>query len=40
MADREGTGLGAAFALTSWYDRSLRGAGQTGLVNNCNDDLT
>ncbi|WP_328940580.1 MFS transporter [Streptomyces sp. NBC_00250] len=28
------------FALTSWRDRSLRGASQAGLVNNLNDGLT
>ncbi|MFB7511652.1 MULTISPECIES: MFS transporter [unclassified Streptomyces] len=28
------------FARTSWRDRSLRGAGQAGLVNNLNDGLT
>ncbi|GAA2820210.1 MFS transporter [Streptomyces showdoensis] len=30
----------AAFARTSWRDRSLRGASQAGLVNNLNDGLT
>ncbi|MEU8973288.1 MFS transporter [Streptomyces monashensis] len=35
-----GTGLAAAFARTSWRDRSLRGASQAGLVNNLNDGLT
>ncbi|WP_256255716.1 MFS transporter [Streptomyces sp. MUSC 14] len=34
------TGLSAAFARTSWHDRSLRGASQAGLVNNLNDGLT
>ncbi|MFD0902152.1 MFS transporter [Actinomadura sediminis] len=33
-------GLAAAFALTSWRHRSLRGASQAGLVNNLNDGLT
>ncbi|MFE6280949.1 MFS transporter [Streptomyces sp. NPDC057877] len=33
-------GLAAAFARTSWHDRSLRGASQAGLVNNLNDGLT
>ncbi|WP_245666701.1 MFS transporter [Actinomadura latina] len=36
----EPTGLATAFALTSWRDRSLRGASQAGLVNNLNDGLT
>ncbi|WP_112469527.1 MFS transporter [Streptomyces triticisoli] len=36
----ESTGLTAAFARTSWRDRSLRGASQAGLVNNLNDGLT
>ncbi|MET9076509.1 hypothetical protein ABZX95_31180 [Streptomyces sp. NPDC004232] len=30
----DSTGLSAAFARTSWRDRSLRGASQVGLVNN------
>ncbi|GKQ41450.1 MFS transporter [Streptomyces sp. A012304] len=32
--------LAQVFAQTSWHDRSLRGAGQAGLVNNLNDGLT
>ncbi|MFF0867075.1 MFS transporter [Nonomuraea sp. NPDC003560] len=33
-------GPAAAFARTSWRDRSLRGVSQAGLVNNLNDGLT
>ncbi|WP_069173983.1 MFS transporter [Streptomyces griseus] len=36
----EDTGWKATFTRTSWRDRSLRGAGQAGLVNNLNDGLT
>ncbi|MFF2012377.1 MFS transporter [Streptomyces sp. NPDC058195] len=36
----EDAGLKAAFARTSWRDRSLRGASQAGLINNLNDGLT
>ncbi|MFI6923992.1 MFS transporter [Nonomuraea spiralis] len=36
----ERVGLAAAFARTSWRDRSLRGVSQAGLVNNLNDGLT
>ncbi|MFF9481853.1 MFS transporter [Streptomyces sp. NPDC014733] len=36
----EDTGLKATFIRTSWHHRSLRGAGQAGLVNNLNDGLT
>ncbi|MET8446817.1 MFS transporter [Streptomyces sp. NPDC005209] len=36
----EDAGLAAAFARTSWRNRSLRGASQAGLVNNLNDGLT
>ncbi|MEV0691597.1 MFS transporter [Streptomyces sp. NPDC050388] len=36
----EGIGLKATFALTSFRNRSLRGASQAGLVNNLNDGLT
>ena len=32
--------FGAIFLLTTWRNRSLRGASQAGLVNNLNDGLT
>lgn len=40
LSTDEKTGPAAAFALTSWRHRSLRGASQAGLVNNLNDGLT
>ncbi|GHG25553.1 MFS transporter [Streptomyces filamentosus] len=36
----DGPSFRKTFALTSWRDRSLRGASQAGLVNNLNDGLT